>query len=243
MPHGPAQTQSVARTTSCEDGPIASEPLRSRRALDETERGGQPPKKVLKLSRAGCGASLFCSRFGLRVEPMRPRPDVHYTESFVPDADPLFEMLVHEVRWDERMRARKTASFGVPYNYSGMEYPPAAFLPALEDVRLRVAKAVGWSPNNCLLNLYPDGVARMGMHADETDQLELGTGIAIVSLGAARSIVFQHNEQEERFEYGLNPGSLLLMSTASQTSWRHGIPKKPGAGPRISATFRRLASG
>ncbi len=41
-----------------------------------------------------------------------------HINNFINDADALFEMLVTNVNWDERMAARKTASFGKAYNYS-----------------------------------------------------------------------------------------------------------------------------
>ena len=61
---------------------------------------------------------------------------------------------------------------------------------------------------------------------------------AIVSLGAPR-------------RFGLRPlagggtrwltvcgGDLLVMGGRCQHEWQHTVPKEPGAGPRISVTFR-----
>jgi hypothetical protein len=54
-------------------------------------------------------------------------------ENFVPDSQPLFASLAETIAWDDRLRARKAASFGLPYNYSGITYQatpfPDAFLP------------------------------------------------------------------------------------------------------------------
>lgn len=171
---------------------------------------------------------------------MTTRPTFAYYEGFASDPHAVFEQLVRGVTWDERMRARKTASFGRPYDYSGMVYPESAFPPVLERLRHRIAERLGWCPNNCLLNLYADGRAKMGMHADATDSLEEGSAIAIVSLGATRSLVFQRHGEDERLEYPLHSGSLLVMPLSLQQTWRHGVPKCTEAGPRISATFRRL---
>jgi alkylated DNA repair dioxygenase AlkB len=83
----------------------------------------------------------------------------------------------------------------------------------------------------------------MGFHADSTAELAEGTGIAIVSLGARRSITFQYKRgAKEEFEYPLVSGSLLYMSPEMQQDWRHAIRKQPEAGGRISLTFRQIAS-
>ncbi len=46
-------------------------------------------------------------------------------ESFVENNQSLFERLAASITWDDRMKARKVASFGVPYDYSGIEWPAA----------------------------------------------------------------------------------------------------------------------
>ena len=96
------------------------------------------------------------------------RPEIIYIERFAPEADHLFNHLVTSVAWDERMRARKTASFGAPYDYSQMYYPKVAMPAELEALAIAIAAAIGDRPNNCLLNYYPDGDASMGFHSDSS---------------------------------------------------------------------------
>ena len=43
---------------------------------------------------------------------MIPAPDLELISGFVPDHQALFDLLLAEVSWDERLGARKTASFG-----------------------------------------------------------------------------------------------------------------------------------
>jgi len=50
-------------------------------------------------------------------------PNIELFTDFIPDPQALFEGLQQSVQWDERMRARKTASFGAPYDYSQITYP------------------------------------------------------------------------------------------------------------------------
>jgi len=163
-------------------------------------------------------------------------------EDFVPDSLALYSVLVASVHWDERMRARKVASFGRPYNYSGIVWPEAPFPESLEAVREHVARRLGYQPNNCLAHYYPDGGSSMGFHADATDELVPGTGIATVSLGAERTITFRKDADKRSIEeYRLKSGSLLYMCPEMQFAWQHAILVAKGAiGGRISLTFRRV---
>ena len=48
---------------------------------------------------------------------------ITFIEDFVSKPLELFDTLKTKVEWDERMSARKTASFGKAYNYSQINYP------------------------------------------------------------------------------------------------------------------------
>ena len=45
------------------------------------------------------------------------KPDILLVDSFLSDAEALFDNLRDSVDWDTSMTARHTASFGEPYNY------------------------------------------------------------------------------------------------------------------------------
>lgn len=168
-------------------------------------------------------------------------PDLLLDEQFLPNSQTLFVALSTTVAWDMRMHSRKTASFGKPYNYSGISYPKAPMHPLLVPVVDLLEARLGFRPNNCLLNFYQSGEATMGFHSDSTAELIAGTGIAIVSLGAQRSITFQSkHDKKEEYEYPLASGSLIYMSPQIQEDWRHAIRKQPEASGRISLTFRQI---
>jgi alkylated DNA repair dioxygenase AlkB len=168
-------------------------------------------------------------------------PKILYEERFALGADALFPRLVAETKWDHRMRARMTASFGRPYNYSGITYSETPMPPDLQRVCEAICDRVGFLPNNCLVNYYPDGTATMGFHHDSITDLEPATGVAIVSLGAARTLTFRRRDDRSiSIGYVLSHGSLLYMPPEVQLEWEHGVRGEPGAAERISLTFRRL---
>jgi alkylated DNA repair dioxygenase AlkB len=169
-------------------------------------------------------------------------PDILIEELFVPDAQELYGILAAEVLWDERMRSRRTATFGQAYNYSGITYASVPMHALLVPIVKCLESRLGFRPNNCLLNFYESGDSTMGFHSDSIEELVPGTGVAIVSLGAERHIMFQYKRgKKEEFEYLLKNGSLLYMSPEIQQNWRHAILKQQETGGRISLTFRQIA--
>jgi alkylated DNA repair dioxygenase AlkB len=168
-------------------------------------------------------------------------PGIRYTAHFVADPAALYEELVRGVDWDTRMAARKTASFGKAYNYSQIAYPDQPFPDNLERLRRQLIPALGFEPNNCLINYYLDGTSKMGFHADQTDILHPETGVAIVSLGATRILRFKRiTDADTVMDYHLASGSLFYMGQRVQEDWLHAIPKSDSDLGRISLTFRRL---
>ncbi|MDG9666134.1 alpha-ketoglutarate-dependent dioxygenase AlkB [Hahella sp. CR1] len=168
-------------------------------------------------------------------------PDIILQTAFVERPDALFRELKDNVAWDERLKARKTASFGVSYDYSGMSYPQTELPENLARVGRDIEKTLGFYPNNCLLNYYPDGESSMGYHSDSSEELAPGTGVAIISLGAERRISYRNKADKAHVvTYMLEHGALLYMDKGVQDRWMHAIPKMPGVGERISLTFRLI---
>lgn len=165
-----------------------------------------------------------------------------YRPYFLQHGAELFNQLAVEVKWDDRIRARRVASFGDPYNYSGTFWPQTPMPASLIAVVDAVSAVVGYKPNNCLANYYPDGESTMGYHSDSVAELEPGTGISIVSLGAQRTISFRREpERSDVHEIPLEDGSLLHMTGTMQEVWRHAILRADEVkGGRISLTLRRI---
>lgn len=160
-------------------------------------------------------------------------------DGFLEDQMTLFQTLRQSIRWESSMAARRTASFGVPYNYAQMRYPAAPMHPALVPVLEKLDQALGVRFNNCLLNFYETERSKMGFHADDTTDLQPGTGVAIVSLGHPRKITYRSKaDQSLQRSFTSSPGSMLYMGSEIQDEWVHAIKKQKGVGPRISLTWR-----
>lgn len=169
------------------------------------------------------------------------KPNLVIIEGVINNPQHLFENLLANVQWDERIKARKTASFGVPYDYSGMTYPQCEMLPILKSACDSIRQALGYEANNCLLNYYPDGNSSMGYHSDSSEELFEGTGVAIISVGAERQINYKNKADKSIIHrYSLKPGTLLYMDKQVQDDWLHAIPKQKDVGERISLTFRHI---
>lgn len=167
------------------------------------------------------------------------KPQLLLDDDFYSSHDSLFQVLLKSVEWDNRMAARRTASFGRPYNYSQIDYPASDIPEALQPMLALLATRLNIAFNNCLLNFYETGDNTMGFHSDDTSGLILGTGVAIVSLGSVRDITYRSKSRPEiQHSYPLQPGSLLYMDDEVQTYWVHAIKRQKDVGPRISLTWR-----
>ncbi len=165
-----------------------------------------------------------------------------YRKKFYANHQVLFDNLISNIDWNENMKSRKTACFGKPYNYSEQTYDFKPMTSVMEDISLLIQEVVGFKPNNCLLNYYPDGKSKMGFHGDTTKMLVPGSGIAIVSLGDNRIMQVRRTKNPtEIYNYILAGGSLFYMSNAMQMEWQHGLPKVVDASGRISLTFREMS--
>ena len=172
---------------------------------------------------------------------METQPPVICIEQFVPDPDELLASVLAHTEWDDRIRARRTASFGKPYNYSQITYPEVSMPDYLQAICGAIEQRIGFLPNNCLINNYVEGGSSMGFHADSIVELVPGTGVAIVSLGETRALTFRRTGARDiRWNCPLPQGSLLYMPPAMQLEWQHSVLKQPGAGQRLSLTFRAL---
>jgi alkylated DNA repair dioxygenase AlkB len=82
----------------------------------------------------------------------------------------------------------------------------------------------------------------MGWHSDSEAELGPNPLIASLTFGATRRFRLRHRrDPASRVEIELESGSLLLMAGATQSNYRHDLPRTARAiGPRINLTFRHI---
>lgn len=140
---------------------------------------------------------------------------------------------------------RQTCAFGKPgatYRYSQTTKVAAAWPTELHALHDEVVRLVGEGFNFALVNLYPDGNAALGWHADDERDLAAGAPIVSVSLGATRVFALRNESTGEVRGAVLEHGSMCVMAGETQRRWKHCITKDARAKtPRVSITFRRLA--
>lgn len=139
---------------------------------------------------------------------------------------------------------RKVAWYGsqpFPYTYSKVTKLALPWTPELLELKTRIEKETGETYNSCLLNLYHDGSEGMAWHSDGEKDLKKHGAIASLSLGATRKFLFKHKSTQEKVEFTLASGHLLVMKDETQTFWLHRLPPtKTVHHPRINLTFRTI---
>lgn len=141
---------------------------------------------------------------------------------------------------------RKTCAFGaegLTYGYSGMTKTARPWIEgggSIIDIRFQLHQDTSWFYNFVLCNLYPDGEAAIGAHADDEEDIEPGSPIVGVSLGASRDFILTDKATGERVtSVELEHGSALVMWEDTQKHYKHALPaRKRVKEPRVSLTFR-----
>jgi alkylated DNA repair dioxygenase AlkB len=171
----------------------------------------------------------------------------------VDTSDHLFENLLSSLSWEsDQIRmfgrlvttSRKVVWVGDPdclYTYSGIQKTPQDWTDELLQIKRKLEQVTGYTYNSCLLNIYHAGNEGMGWHSDNEKELDSGTPIASISLGARRKFAFRHKQDKTTSSQFLENGSLLIMHPPIQEYWHHSLLKtKTVMSPRINLTFRKI---
>jgi alkylated DNA repair dioxygenase AlkB len=128
---------------------------------------------------------------------------------------------------------------GTKYNFNGAkEHNVYGFSKELKELKEMVEKECRCKFNYALINYYEDGDAYISAHSDNERDLVEGAPIASLSLGATRCFRFLHKSTNEKHSVELEDGSLLLMCGATQSYWKHELPKRANCKARLNITFR-----
>lgn len=150
-----------------------------------------------------------------------------------------FALLKDHISWQSGRRQMYEREVDVPRLQAHFSRNDDLPFPLHEVFRL-VGQYLNAPFNSVGLNLYRDRHDSVAPHNDKLDTLAAGQSIAVLSLGATRRMVIRQKKPPHRhLDIDLEPGSLLVMSWATQLHYDHGIPKeRASVGPRISLAFR-----
>lgn len=167
-----------------------------------------------------------------------------YTPGFIepPLASRWLAELRDGVAWRTQKRMMYDREVDVPrlLGHFRLDAPLESVPAAILEAHQRVVQHLAVPFNSVGLNLYRDGRDSVAPHNDHLDEIVEGFPIALLSLGAARTMTLRHKEPPRRAgQIALEPGSLFVMDYATQLHYTHGIPKTTERiGERISLAFR-----
>ena len=155
-------------------------------------------------------------------------------------ADRWFRELRETVPWRAQRRPMYDRVVDVPRLTAAYRLDDDGLPAALAEAATLLREALGVDYNTVGLNFYRDERDSVAPHGDKLHMITPGLPIALLSLGTARRMVIRPREAPRTpLRIELAPGSLLLMSHASQLSHEHAVPKqREPVGERISLAFR-----
>ena len=159
-------------------------------------------------------------------------------------ADALFEELVDSVPWHGERRQMYERVVDVPRLLSFYDehdtLPHPVLTQAREALNAHYGPELGEPFCTAGMCLYRDGKDSVAWHGDTIGRgRSEDTMVAIVSLGAPRSLLLRPRGGGATVKNQLGHGDLIVMGGSCQRTWEHCIPKtaRP-VGPRISIQFR-----
>ena len=157
-----------------------------------------------------------------------------------PQAQRWFEQLRDAVPWGAFRRQMYDREVDVPRLVAVFDLDVPELPAAVGEARAVVQELSAHVFNSVGLNRYRDGNDSVAPHNDRLEDLTEGAPIVLLSLGATRRFVLQTKSAPRRHQdLDLEPGSMLVMSYATQLHLNHGVPKaRERVGERISLAFR-----
>ncbi len=159
-------------------------------------------------------------------------------------ADSLFERIREVVPWQEETRVMFDRSVAVPrlqcFYGAGATLPDRALRTARDALDHHYADELGEQFATAGLCYYRDGRDSVAWHGDRIGRSRTeDTMVAILSLGAQRTLSLRPRGGGPSLRFQLGHGDLLVMGGSCQRTWDHAVPKtvRP-VGPRISVQFR-----
>lgn len=161
---------------------------------------------------------------------------VDHVPGWVTGADALFDEILAGAPWHAFERPMYDRVVGVPRLETRRWHEGR---PRILD---RMARCLGTRYGVRLpsisANLYRDGNDSVSWHGDRIGRHRADTVVAILSLGATRTLLLRPDGGGPSTAYALHSGDLLVQGGTCQRTFEHCVPKRASAGPRISVMFR-----
>ena len=147
--------------------------------------------------------------------------------------------LIDQQSWNTKL-SRRTQHYGYEYNYSGRSVHKETAAPIPTEFLLP-GLAEYLQPTQAIVNEYV-GNQGIGPHIDHK---LFGPVIASLSLGAPTSMLFNH--EGKGVQVFLPRRSLLILSGAARSNWKHSIPanksykNEHGVAVKKDANYRRVS--
>jgi alkylated DNA repair dioxygenase AlkB len=180
----------------------------------------------------------------VRRSALARRAWVDVRPGWITGADALFERLAGTVPWRAERRHMYDRVVDVPRLLCFYDEDQPLPDPMLTDARRALDEhygpELGEPFRTAGLCLYRDGRDSVAWHGDTIGRGGThDTMVAIVSLGAPRSLLLRPRGGGPAIRHDLGHGDLLVMGGSCQRTWEHAVPKTTrAAGPRISVQFR-----
>lgn len=176
-------------------------------------------------------------------------PVSSYEDNFITDDEcvELFDLL-DTLSPYKKEKGRSTIKFGEKYSYNGsredsiVEFPPL-IQRILDKLNDGVSQADIPPLNSCLVTKYSGPNSYIPEHSDNERSIHPDSSIFTVSVGHDTTVKFRDVINGAVQEKVVKPGSLYVMSRASQDLFKHSIPKNQALAEsdiRFSLTFRSL---
>lgn len=135
----------------------------------------------------------------------------------------------------------------MPYRFSGDAVIPHPWKKSLLKLKGRIEVEFGITGLNfALLNYYHGGASKLGYHSDDERDMQPKSPIVCVVLGSGRDFLIKPNSSAAKKKFSkvvktyVDAGDILTMEGRTQSNFKHSIPSRVRAGPRISITYRKM---
>lgn len=160
------------------------------------------------------------------------------------NSDALFERLAVDVPWKADKREMYDKVVAVPRLVSwfgpGDQFPDPVLVDAKHALNDHYGRPPGQVFETAGLCFYRTGDDSVAWHGDRVGRtIERDTMVAILSVGAERSLSVRPKGGGQTLKFPVGHGDLIVMGGSCQRTYEHAILKtKQAVGPRISVQFR-----